>query len=163
MTAEFLMPALAIGIGATIVMDLWAMMQNRLFNVPSLNYAMVGRWLGHMGHGRFTHQNIMTAAPVAGEAIIGWVAHYGIGIAFAAALLFLAGLDWVQSPTILPALAFGTATVIMPFFVMQPGFGFGVAASKTPKPMVARFRSLVAHLSFGVGLYAAAWGYALLV
>lgn len=39
---------------------------------------------------------------------------------------------------------------------MQPGMGFGVAASKTPKPNVARLRSLAAHTVFGFGLYLAA-------
>ncbi|WP_407946587.1 DUF2938 family protein [Photorhabdus asymbiotica] len=28
-------------------MDLWAIVQKRLFNIPSLNYQLVGRWLGH--------------------------------------------------------------------------------------------------------------------
>lgn len=36
-----------IGIGATIIMDLWASIQRLLFNIPSLNYMYVGRWLGH--------------------------------------------------------------------------------------------------------------------
>jgi hypothetical protein len=45
----------------------------------------------------------------------------------------------------------------VPFFVMQPAFGAGVAASKTPRPAQARLRSLMTHGVFGVGLYAGAW------
>lgn len=44
-----------------------------------------------------------------------------------------------------------------PLFVMQPAFGFCIAASRTPQPDVARRRSLVTHLSYGVGLYLAAY------
>ena len=38
--------------------------------------------------------------------------------------------------------------------------GAGIAASRTPKPGVARLRSLMAHASFGVGLYLAGWAVA---
>ena len=43
----FGMAAVLIGGGATLFMDLWAALQNRLLGVPSLNYALVGRWIGH--------------------------------------------------------------------------------------------------------------------
>jgi hypothetical protein len=65
--------------------------------------------------------------------------------------------------TTLLALAVGFATVVAPFFVLQPALGFGVAASKTAKPNVARLRSLVTHGIFGAGLYGAAWILAWLV
>jgi len=45
--------AVLIGIGATVGMDFWAVFLNRLFGVPTLNLAMVGRWLGHFPRGRF--------------------------------------------------------------------------------------------------------------
>jgi len=53
----------------------------------------------------------------------------------------------------LPALAFGLVTTLAPFLVMQPAFGFGIAASKTPKPSQARLKSLMTHTVFGRGLY----------
>ena len=40
---------------------------------------------------------------------------------------------------------------------MQPAMGAGIAASKTPRPRVARLRSLVTHTVYGVGLYVSAW------
>ncbi|QEL54111.1 DUF2938 domain-containing protein [Chromobacterium paludis] len=156
MTADFFTHALALGIGATLVMDLWAWFLRRFFNIPSLNYAMVGRWSGHLLRGRFCHENIAKAEPVAGETPIGWALHYGIGIVFAAMLLAWCGPEWRIAPTLLPALGFGLLTVAAPFFILQPGLGAGIAASKTPQPNVARLRSLSAHASFGVGLYLAA-------
>jgi len=53
---------------------------------------------------------------------------------------------------------FGVASVLVPYLVMQPLFGLGVAASKTPRPWQARIRSLMAHATFGVGLYVCAVG-----
>jgi hypothetical protein len=41
---------------------------------------------------------------------------------------------------------------------MQPSFGLGIAASRTPNPTQARLRSLMAHTAFGVGLYVCAVG-----
>ncbi len=37
--------AALIGIGATVIMDLWAWLQRRVFGIPSLNYALVARWV----------------------------------------------------------------------------------------------------------------------
>ncbi len=157
MTEDFIRLALLIGIGATLVMDIWAFLQKRLFGIPSLDYAMVGRWLGHLPRGQFVHSPIGKSAPVFGEALIGWTAHYAIGVLFAGILLMIMGTGWAAQPTLLPALTMGVATIIAPFFILQPGMGAGVAASRTPTPNVARFRSLVAHTSFGLGLYLAAF------
>lgn len=155
--ANYLACALLIGAGATAVMDLWAIVRKRLFGLPSLDYALVGRWLVYMTRGRFRHTPIAASAPVNGERVIGWAAHYAIGIAFAAVLLSVWGLDWAHSPTLGPALIVGIGSVAAPFLVMQPGMGAGIAASRTPRPNVARFHSVVTHGIFGLGLYLAGW------
>jgi len=153
---DFIIRATVIGVGATVLIDLWALLLRQIFGASSLSYAMVGRWLGHMRAGRFVHASITAAAPIRGEAAIGWTAHYVIGIIFAGLLLALCGEAWVRSPSLAPALVFGLVTVAVPFVVMQPGMGFGLAASKTPKPNVARLRSLMTHGVFGLGLYGTA-------
>ena len=139
-----------------MVMDLWGILRKRLLGIPSMNYGLVGRWLAYLPRGRFRHDPIAKSPPVRGELAIGWIAHYAIGIAFAAALLALWGLEWASSPTLAPALIVGIATVAAPFLVMQPGMGAGVAANRTPRPGAARLQSLVTHAVFGLGLYAAA-------
>lgn len=156
METDLVLRAIAIGIGATVVMDLWAVALKRLLAIPSLDYGMVGRWIGHFPHGRFMHQRIAAAAPVGDERLIGWTAHYAIGIVFAGLLLLIWGHDWATRPTLVPALIVGLVTVIAPFFLMQPGMGAGIAASKTPSPNTARLRSLLAHAVFGFGLYLSA-------
>ena len=150
--ARSLWGAVAVGIGATAIMDLWAITQKRLFDVPSLDYRLVGRWIGHFPQGRFRHDGIGKAVPIAGEAVIGWTAHYMIGIVFAGLLIGL-WPGWLHDPTLLPAMIVGLGSIIAPFFIMQPGLGVGIAASRTPKPWLSRFRSLVAHTSFAIGLF----------
>lgn len=146
---------LLIGMGATAVMDAWLLLLQRL-GVPTLNFAMIGRWVGHWRHGTWKHDAIMKAAPVRGERALGWFVHYATGIGFAGLLAGLFGMDWVHNPTLLPALGLGIATVAAPWLVMQPAMGAGIASSRTPAPAKNRLRSLVNHSVFGLGLYLAA-------
>lgn len=149
------MEILMIGIGATAVMDLWLALLKRL-GVKTLNMAFIGRWTGHLVQGRFAHASIGQAEPVPGEAALGWLVHYAVGIAFAAALAVVAGPGWLAAPTLGPALAVGITTVGAPLFVMQPSMGLGIASSKTPTPLKNCLRSLANHAVFGLGLYLSA-------
>ena len=152
---NYLVFALLIGAGATAAMDIWTVIRKRLFGIAPMNYGLVGRWLAHLARGRFRHDPIAATPAVQGERLIGWTAHYLIGITFAALLLALWGLDWARHPTLAPALIVGLGSVAAPFLLMQPGMGAGFAASRTPRPAAARFQSLVTHGIFGLGLYAA--------
>lgn len=161
-TVDYLVSALLVGAGATAVMDICAVARKRLFGIPPLDYALVGRWLAYLARGRLRHNPIAASPPVRGERPFGWIAHYLIGIAFAAALLAIWGLDWICRPSIGPALIVGISSVAAPFLLMQPGMGAGVAASRTPHPAKARLQSLLTHGIFGLGLYAAGWATSLL-
>jgi Protein of unknown function (DUF2938) len=83
------------------------------------------------------------------------VAHYAIGTTFATALV-LARPAWAAQPTLVPALATGVASTAAPWLLMQPAFGMGIAASRTPNPTTVRLRSLRTHAIYGAGLYLAA-------
>jgi hypothetical protein len=152
---DYLAYALLIGAGATAVMDVWAIVRKRLLGIPAMDYGLVGRWLAWLVRGRFRHDRIAASPRVPGERLIGWTAHYAIGIGFAAALLAIWGLEWAREPTLGPALIVGIGSVAAPFLVMQPGMGAGIAASRTAHPAAARVQSLVTHAVFGLGLYAA--------
>jgi hypothetical protein len=160
--SELILNIILTGVGATLLMDLWALLLKRFFNIQSLNWAMAGRWVGHMLSGRFRHDSIAKASPIKGELQIGWLAHYATGVFFAALLSAIAGPEWLTKPVALTTILFGIATVAFPFFIMQPSMGAGLAASKTPNPKQARLRSLMTHTVFGVGLYGAALGLSLL-
>ena len=152
---EFLTWAVPIGAGATLLTDAWSIARKRFFGIPAPDFGLVGRWIAGLAFGRFRHDRIASSPPVRGERAIGWTAHYVIGIAFAAILLGIWGVDWVRYPRLWPALIVGVATVAAPFLLMQPGMGAGIAASRTPRPNAARLQSLVTHTIFGLGLYAA--------
>ncbi len=156
--AIYLSGAVVVGLGATLFMDLWALFLKRVFGIASTNYCLVGRWLRHMPEGRFMHASIANAAPKSFECMVGWITHYVIGAMYALALVAIVSGEWIAHPTLLPALLFGVGTVLMPFLIMQPSFGLGIAASKTPNPTQARLKSLMAHTAFGVGLYMCAVG-----
>jgi hypothetical protein len=155
--ADYGVCALLVGVGATALLDIWAATRKWLLGIPAPDYGLVGRWLAYVGRGRFRHDAINASRPVRGERLIGWTAHYLIGVAFAAMLLAIWGLEWVRHPTIGPALVVGIGSVAAPFLLMQPGMGAGIAASRTPDPAAARVRSLVTHGVFGLGLYVAGW------
>ena len=141
------------GVGATLFMDAYAVILKRFFNIPSLDYRLLGRWISNFRKGIFFHKSILQTEPVTNERLLGWMAHYGIGITFAILLLLIWGVDWLENPTLFPAIFMGVGTTVAPFFMMQPAFGFGIAASKTPNPRIARIRSLCTHLIYGIGLY----------
>lgn len=105
-TADEVAKVVLVGIGATLVMDGWTVVLKAL-GAPTLNYALVGRWAGHLLRGRLSHPGIGKAAPIRGELPLGWAIHYAVGIAFAAALVILCGAGWLRDPTWRAALARG--------------------------------------------------------
>ncbi|MGE0867580.1 MAG: DUF2938 domain-containing protein [Kofleriaceae bacterium] len=161
-TVEAIVRTISIGVGATMIMDLWAAGLRKL-GVPSLNFAFLGRWIGHLPSGRFIHDSIAKAPRVRGELALGWGAHYATGIAFAALLVAAFGLSWARSPSLAPALFIGIVTVVAPLFILQPGMGAGIASSRTPTPVFNALKSVVTHTVYGAGLYLAALATGLLI
>jgi hypothetical protein len=153
---EFLAVGALIGVGGAALMDVWSLVLRRRFGIPTLDYALLGRWIGHFPRRQFLHDRMAAAAPVPGERPLGWLAHYSIGITFALLLLSIWGLEWAWSPTILPAMLIGLGTIVAPWFVMQPAMGAGIAGSRTPNPRATRLRNLGTHAVYGVGLYVSA-------
>lgn len=155
--ARPIISAILIGLGATLTFDLWSLFLKYAFRITPSNICLVGRWLLYMPDGVFKHANIATAQQKSAECVVGWIAHYAIGIMFAGTFIAIVGNTWLQHPMAIPAILFGLVTVLAPFLIIQPSFGFGVAASKTSNPTQARFRSLMNHAAFGAGLYVFGW------
>ena len=155
-TVDVLTWGMLMGVGGAALMDVWSLLLRRGFSVPTLDYALLGRWIGHFPRGRFFHERIASAEPVAGERALGWLAHYVIGVTFAFLLLTIWRLDWARSPTIWPPLLIGLGTIVAPWFAMQPAMGAGIAGSRTPSPRATRLRNLGTHAVYGVGLYLSA-------
>jgi hypothetical protein len=153
---ELLWRGILIGIGATILMDLWAILLHRVFGQPQANWAPGGRWFWHLSRGTVFHESIAAAEPHTHELALGWAGHYAVGIIYGVAFAFIVGLGWFSAPTFVLAWIFGIVTVAAGWFLMQPGMGLGWAASKTPKPNKVRFLNLAAHTVFALGLYGSA-------
>ncbi len=65
-TSTLFFQALCLGIGATIVMDIWLLILN-IFKAPTLNFAFLGRWVGWIFQGKLVHQSIAKSTPIKGN------------------------------------------------------------------------------------------------
>ena len=156
---ELLWRGAVIGIGATVLMDLWSVLLWKAFGQGAPNWAPPGRWCWHLQYGKVFHDDIGNAAPYAHELALGWVFHYVVGILYGIILALIVGHAWFAAPTFVPAWILGIVTVAGGWFLLQPGLGIGWAASKTPSPWKVRLFNLIAHTVFALGL----WGTALLI
>jgi hypothetical protein len=147
------MQAIVMGIVATLATDVWLRLLQVVVGLPLANWALVGRWVAAFPRGVMVHRPIAATAKVSGELAIGWVFHYAVGIAFAALYLAIAKVCFRLEPSLLSALVFGIATLIAPWFVMQPALGLGFMAARTPKPTAVRTINISVHAVFGCGLY----------
>jgi Protein of unknown function (DUF2938) len=150
---KFIQQVLLTGIVATLALDVWQLTVSQVFGLPRSNWALVGRWVSFIPRGKFFHDAIGKTDPVRYEATIGWVAHYVVGLVYAA--IYLGTLRYVLGwePHLWTALGFGIVTVAAPWFLMQPGMGLGIMATKAPEPALVRAHSLSSHVAFGFGLY----------
>jgi hypothetical protein len=154
---RIIIAAMVLGGLATAFLDIINYLQHVVFDKPLTRYEFIGRWVIYMTDGIFSHQSIKTAEPRAGELLLGWIGHYGIGVAFAGLMLAFTGLKWIQAPSFLPAFIVGLATCSIPFFIMYPGMGYGIAGLSTQAPTMLQSKVLLSHFIFSVGLYLAGW------
>ncbi len=145
-----------IGVGATALIDIWAILLAALFGLPRPNWGMVGRWVWHLRDGKVFHDDIGKAQPYAHELALGWAFHYLVGLVYGVILVLATGAAWLTAPTFLPAFILGIVTVGAGWFLLAPGMGAGWAASKTPNPTKTRALNLISHTVFAVGLFGTA-------
>jgi Protein of unknown function (DUF2938) len=154
--SDFIIRSIIIGGAATALLDLWALLLKAVFGFPTPNWAMGGRWFGHVFGGHFKHEDITKAPALPNELAIGWIGHYVVGIVFAGATLLIGGTAWIKAPTWPLPVFVGLVTVGCGWFIMQPGMGMGVAASKRPEANRIRTLNILGHIVFGIGLFGAA-------
>ncbi len=104
---------------------------------------MVGRWIGHMRDGQFTHISIGSSPPIVHESILGWVFHYVVGCIYAALYLMYVSTAQMGQPTLVSAVLFGLVTILSPWLLMQPALGLGICASKAPRSNLVRLQNLI--------------------
>jgi len=149
---DWLSAGIAGGVGATLVIDLWAQLLRRAAGIGSTDWALVGRWVAGLGRGQLQLRGADFDHRQRGDALRGWLTHYAVGIAYA--LIYLALVNaFASRVSLLSALLFGAVTVLAPWLILQPALGKGLFASTAPKPGQTRLLNLVTHLLFGAGLY----------
>jgi hypothetical protein len=146
---------LIVGVLATVTMDVVAMIALRLGiagrGPRRTGPDLIGRWIGYLLRGKFRHTDILQTPPLRGELVLGLAAHYLIGIVL---VLVYLGLLVVAhaTPTAFSAILYGTATTVLPWFLMFPSQGMGWLGWDAPGDVHLARASLFNHIIFGVGI-----------
>ncbi len=111
----------------------------------------LGRWIGHMFRGRFTHTDISQAEPIPHEAGMGMAAHYTIGLLLGAGYALLLRVPQARQSSLPRATAYGAATTVLPWFWMFPARGQGVMGLRDRDLRVPAF-AFCTHVAYGFGL-----------
>jgi hypothetical protein len=144
-----------VGIFATFTMDVVAVIAFRVGiagrGPRRTGPDLIGRWIGYLLRGKFRHADILQTPPLRGELLLGFAAHYSIGIVLT--LMYLGLLVAVHAtPTALSAILYGAATTVLPWFLMFPSQGLGWLGRETPGDAHLARASLFNHIVFGLGI-----------
>ena len=147
--------AVIVGILATVTMDAVAVIALRLGATGRgprrTGPDLIGRWVGYFLQGKFRHTDILQTPPLRGELLLGLVAHYSIGIVLTLVYLGLLVVTHAR-PTALSAILYGTATTVLPWFLMFPSQGMGWLGWDAPDDAHLARASLFNHIIFGLGI-----------
>lgn len=154
MISQLLIFVLVVGIGSTVVLDLWGVLSGRLGWLSGTHWPSVGRWILGLPAGRLVFDGADGRPFTALETATGWVFHYGVGLAYAAMLPLFWGTGFLQSPTVLPVFLIGVvASTLAGLVILMPGMGGGVFARKLPNAAAKNLYVLVTHIIFAVAQY----------
>lgn len=153
--AELLIWGAVAGIGATVFTDVIGVLRQG-WGATNGFYSLVGRWIGSLPRAGFAHDDIRTSPPVVAEAVLGWAAHALLGVMFGIGFALLFGAPALEAPQLWQGLSFGLGTVLVPWLVFQPLFGWGFAMSRAPEPWKMRMKGMITHSVFGLGLWLSA-------
>jgi hypothetical protein len=155
MESRVFIVGLIVGILATVTMDVVAVIALRLGiagrGPRRTGPDLIGRWVGYLLRGKFRHTGILQTPRLRGELLMGLAAHYSIGIVLT--LLYLGLLVLAHAtPTALNAVLYGTATTVLPWFLMFPSQGMGWLGLDAPGDAHLAGMSLFNHIMFGLGI-----------
>ena len=104
--------------------------------------------------GRFAHQDIKASSPIRYEGTAGLAFHYltGGGMALAYPVFFLALQGDMPEVHLVAGLVFGLATVVLPWLVLYPAFGYGFFGARAPVNSRPILSPLVEHAVYGLGI-----------
>src|SRR5215471_18272681 len=155
MTSRLFIAGVIVGVLATVTMDAVAVIGLRLGiagrGPRRTGPDLIGRWVGYLLKGKFKHTDILQTPPLRGELLLGFVAHYSIGIVLTLVYLGLLAVAHA-TPTTRSAILYGTATTVFPWFLMFPSQGMGWLGRDAPGDGHLARVSLFNHIMFGLGI-----------
>jgi hypothetical protein len=104
--------------------------------------------------GHLVHKNIAESSSIENEVSVGWAFHYFTGgtLALTYPLFYLTFKVPMPESHLIPGLIWGLATVLLPWFILFPGFGWGFFGARAPSNVRSFISPLVEHLFYGLGL-----------
>ena len=155
MESRLFIVGVIVGVLATVTMDVVAVIVHRLgiagHGLRRTGPDLIGRWIGYLLRGKFRHTDILQTPPLRGELLLGFAAHYSIGIVLTLVYLGLLAMAHVR-PTAVSAIFYGTATTVFPWFVMFTSQGMGWLGWDAPGDAHLARASLFNHIVFGLGI-----------
>lgn len=146
--------SLIVGIGSTLTLDIWVMLVKWITGIPPTDWGLVARWVLDFRKGHFILDGTRTSPANLQEQVFGWIVHYSVGITYAVLILIVWGAEYIAAPTILPIVIIGfILSTIAGMFILFPGLGAGIMASKLPNQLTMVVYLIVAHAVFAVGQY----------
>lgn len=144
--------ALITGIAGTIAMDLSNYAFSRVGLILKIDVAMIGRMAAGWAKGRFSYGNPSELKSVTHETLLGYLAHYVIGISLAVVYLAAWELSVDGPPSPYWATLYGFVTTAVSEFYVYPSMGLGVCGRRSPERLKAGLSPVVNHLFFGLGM-----------
>jgi hypothetical protein len=100
------------------------------------------------------HRDIVKFSPLKYELPAGWITHYLTGgiVALTYPVFYLSFNVPMPADHLFPALLWGLATTLLPWFILYPAFGWGFLGIRAPggtRPLIATTTS---HVLYGLGL-----------
>ncbi|MBT9386858.1 DUF2938 domain-containing protein [Pseudooceanicola sp. CBS1P-1] len=154
MATELIIFILVVGIGSTIVLDLWGVFTAKIGWMPGTHWPSVGRWLLGIPAGHLVLDGTDTRPHTLSEAAVGWIFHYLIGLAYAVSFPLFWGIGFISAPTVFPVFLIGViVSSLAGLIVLMPGMGGGIFARKLPNAGAMIVYVLVAHVIFAIAQY----------
>lgn len=147
--------AVAIGIFATLMMDIGALLGFRAGlagrGPRRQGPEFIGRWIGYLIRGQVHHEDILLIPSLPGERGLGLITHYTTGIGLALVYITLLKATAIV-PSLSSGLVYGIFTGILPWFLYFPAIGAGwMGRVASPGLDMAR-TSFLTHAVYGFGL-----------
>jgi fluoride ion exporter CrcB/FEX len=141
------------GIYSTLIMDIGEEFVKALFPVKeSMAPQYLGRWILNMFNGVFIHDNIHTAIQFGFEIPVAILFHYFTGIFLVGIFLWLRNNVKIFPSSIYMGLVYGWVTILLPWLIMFPAFGFGFFGLGAHNDINNIIANIIAHSFFGLGI-----------